>query len=159
MDDTQLRRLWRQHTSRNGSAEALLGLDDAASAQQRAAAVAAMAEDARLAELGRAVLALRDDATALAKELSQRQVGARQRRHLRPALGFALAASAALLAVLVLQRDEPGAELAPPAAAPASVFVASFEETASPTGGGRNGESPTRSNEPPGALFSAGFDS
>ena len=158
MDDTQLRRLWQQHTRRDAPLDALAGLDDAASAQQREVAVAAMADDARLAELGRVVVALRADADQLARELAQRQAAGRQRRQLRPVIGFALAASAAMLAVIVLPRGDSGAELTPAAEAPASLFVASFEEAPQATTPADAAESAEgKSGE--GALFSAGFDS
>lgn len=158
MDDTQLRRLWQQHTRRDAPLDALAGLDDAASAQQREAAVAAMAEDARLAELGRVVVTLRADAEQLGREIAQRQAAGRQRRQLRPVIGFALAASAAMLAVIVLPRGDSGAELAPAADAATSLFVASFEETPQATTPADNAAS-AEGNTGEGALFSAGFDS
>jgi hypothetical protein len=158
MDDTQLRRLWQQHTRQDAPLDALAGLDDAASAQQREAAVAAMAEDARLAELGRVVVALRTDADQLASELAQRQAAGRQRRRLRPVIGFALAASAAMLAVIVLPRGDSGAELAPAGDAPASLFVASFEEAPKATAPAGDAAS-AEGDASEGALFAAGFDS
>lgn len=152
MDDSELRRLWRQHGNGSMAPERLTAFDDAASASDRATAVAAMAEDARLADLGRVVLALRGDAEQLAAGLARQQRGAQPRRFLRPAIGLALAASAALLAVLVLPRGEqPAAELAP-TAEPAPLFAGSFE-----------GAVPA-SSEAPAAnardqLFRADFDS
>lgn len=148
MTDNELRRLWRQHTDRCMPAQALEGYEDSVPSHE--GAVVAMAEDARLADIGRAVVGLRGEAEALSAAVATLRGGARRRVALRPAIGFALAASAALMAVIVLPRGEgQGVESAPAAEAAPPLFAGSFEGK----------PAAERADGAHDAVFRGGFDS
>ncbi|GIX34723.1 MAG: hypothetical protein KatS3mg126_0502 [Lysobacteraceae bacterium] len=148
--ELRLRRVWRQHTGARpldatALQRALQGLEEGAREEHREAAVAALAEDARNADLARLMLALRADARGL-----ERESMALRRRARLPRVALALAAVLAFAAVLVLPRGQVQESAVPalPAQEGASLLTTSFEapqEAAAERDSGR--------------LFSAGFDS
>lgn len=130
MTEAQIRSAWRHHTANHGSpdqlVEALQGLQDGASAAQRERSAALLAEDARAADLGRALAAINADARRLE---SERLALGRPRRApaLRRAI-FAMAAMLALAAVIALPQWRSGGATQPigPDADP-QVDASSFE--------------------------------
>ncbi|MCK7592122.1 hypothetical protein [Pseudomarimonas salicorniae] len=158
MIEDRLRDAWRRHTAesaaRAASTEALYGLEEGADAGRREQAVRLMAEDARAADLGRALLAIGDDARALEREFialrRPRETISRQR------VAMAMAAMLALAAVITVPqwRGETGS-VAPPAQSDSLIAASSFElDSAAP-------QPETKSQHPaePDLLFRGGFDS
>lgn len=157
MTEAQLRNAWRRHTADAASADALVealqGLQDGASASQRERSAALLAEDARAADLGRALLSIQADSRQLESAfLAQRRSRLSIRR--LPRVAMAMAAMLALAAVIVLPQWREGSAPAPavPSASDSLIASSSFEVDASKV-------DTTGSAADSDTLFRAGFDS
>jgi hypothetical protein len=151
-NQASLRRAWREHASRNAVAggqleAALSGLQDGASAAEREASVARLAEDARAADLGRALWALNAEARELETDFLALQ---RRPRGRLVRIAFAAAASLALAALLALPQWRDAPLDAPLAEADGDSLIAgsSFEAVTE-----------AQPADEPGVLFRGGFDS
>lgn len=151
MTEADIRKAWRRHTASgaaNGQlAEALEGLHDGASASARERSAALLGEDARAADLGRALYAINADARQLeAEHLALRT----PRRALGPRRVLAaMAAMLALAAVIALPQWRAGS--APQMAEPSAdslVASSSFESVDPPADAGDSA-----------TLFRSSFDS
>jgi ABC-type amino acid transport substrate-binding protein len=152
MTEARLRAAWRRHTAAGAPAAALAepleGLQDGASVEHRTRAAALMAEDARAADLGRALSAIHADARKLESEFFALRQPRRWAGRL-PRAALALAAMLALAAVIALPQWRGSAAPGLPAGSgdvliAASSFEAERAAVAAPA------------DQP---LFRAGFDS
>jgi hypothetical protein len=152
INEATLRQAWRRHVGTRAVAggqlaDSLRGLQDGASAAEREVSVARLAEDARAADLGRALWALNADAREL--ETGFLALQRRPRRRLAR-VAFAAAASLALAALLALPQWRGAPREAPLAEAGSDSLIASssFEAGAK-----------ARAAAERGVLFRGGFDS
>lgn len=151
INEATLRKAWRLHTAARAPLadlpSALQGVEDGATAADRELAVERLANDARAADLGRALLALNADARQLESDLLTLRRPQRRFRIGRAAL--AVAAMLALAAVIALPQWRGGAAspALPTAEPPAMITASSFETVPAAAPGDAD------------TLFRAGFDS